>query len=78
MAKLETEGAVNTRAQIEYELARVQRALALTEEACQKTEFEHGAAREALVLAREACRKTEEETGCLADRGFLWSWSSRL
>ena len=29
MAKLETEGAVNTRAQIESELARVQRALAL-------------------------------------------------
>ena len=33
MAKLATEGTVNTRAQIESELARVQRALALTEDA---------------------------------------------
>ena len=33
MAKLEIEGAVNTRAQIESELARVQCALALVEEA---------------------------------------------
>ena len=33
MAKLATEGAINTRAQIESELARVQRALALVEEA---------------------------------------------
>ena len=33
MSKLEIEGAVNTRAQIESELARVQRALALAEEA---------------------------------------------
>ena len=34
MAKLATEGAVNTRVQIESELAQVQRALALAEEAC--------------------------------------------
>ena len=33
MAKLATEGAVNTRAQIQSDLARVQRALALAEEA---------------------------------------------
>ena len=33
MAKLATEGSVNTQAQIESELARVQRALALAEEA---------------------------------------------
>ena len=33
MAKLATEGTVNTRAQIEYELAWVQRALALAEDA---------------------------------------------
>ena len=36
MAKLATEGAVNTRAQIEFELARVQRAFALMKEAHQK------------------------------------------
>ena len=36
MAKLATEGSVNTRAQIESELARVQRAFALMEEARQK------------------------------------------
>ena len=36
MAKLVTEGAVNTRAQIEAELAQVQRALALPEEARQR------------------------------------------
>ena len=67
MAKLETKGAVNTREQIESELARVQRALALVEEARQRAEFEHGAAREALVVAGEACKKAEEENGCLAD-----------
>ena len=67
MAKLATEGAVNTRAQIESELAWVQRALALAEEAHQKAESEHGATREALALAGEACRKAEEESGRLAD-----------
>ena len=65
MAKLETEGAVNTRAQIESELAPVQRALALAEEARQRAESEHGATREALALAGEACRKEEEESGHL-------------
>ena len=67
MAKLATEGAVNTRAQIESELSRVQRALALAEEARQRAESEHGAAREALALAGEACKKAEEENGRLAD-----------
>ena len=67
MAKLETEGAVNTLAQIESELARVQHTLALGEEACQKAESEHGATREALALVGEACRKAEEESGRLAD-----------
>ena len=41
MAKLATEGAVNTRAHIESELAWVQRALALAEEAHRKAESEH-------------------------------------
>ena len=39
MAKLATEGAVNTRAQIESELARVQCALVLAEDARLKAEF---------------------------------------
>ena len=67
MSKLATEGAVNTRAQIESELARVQRALALAEEARRRAEFEHGVAQEALVAAGEACKKTKEESGRLAD-----------
>ena len=67
MTKLATEGAVNARAQIESELARVQRALVLVEEARRRVEFEHGAAREALATVGEACKKAEEENGRLAD-----------
>ena len=67
MTKLVTEGAVNTRAQIESELARVQRALAVVDEARQKAESEHEATREALTLAGEAFRKAEEESGRLAN-----------
>ena len=44
MAKLATEGVVNTRVQIDSELARVQRALALAEEARWRAELERGAA----------------------------------
>ena len=64
---METEGAVNTRAQIESELARVQRALALTEEARRRAELKRGAAQEASAAAREACKKAEEENNHLAD-----------
>ena len=67
MAKLATEGAFNTRAQIESELARVQNALALVEEARWRAEQEHGAAQEALATAGEACKKAEEENGHLVD-----------
>ena len=67
MAKLEMEGAVNTRAQIESELARVQCALALTEDARLKAESEHGVAHEALAIAGEACKKAEEENSHLED-----------
>ena len=67
MAKLATEGAVNTRAQIESELARVQRALALTEEARRRAELDCGAAQEASVAVGETCKKVEEENGHLAD-----------
>ena len=66
MAKLAIEGAVNTRAQMESELAQVQRALALAEEVPWRAEFEHGAAQEALAVAGEACKKAEEENGHLA------------
>ena len=67
MAKLQIEGAVNTQAQVESELARVQRALAVVENARLKAESEHGVAQEALAVAGEACRKAEEENSCLAD-----------
>ena len=67
MAKLAIEGAVNARAQIDSELARVQCALALEENACQRVESEHGVVREALALAREAYRKAKEENDRLTD-----------
>ena len=67
MAKLATEGAFNTRAQIESELARVQNALALAEEARRRAEFDHGAAQEALAATGEACKKVEEENSHLAE-----------
>ena len=66
MAKLATEGAVNTWAQMESELARFQSALVLAEEARRRAEFEHGAAREAL-------KKAKEENGHLADENLPWS-----
>ena len=42
MTKLAIKGAVNAPAQIESELARVQRALALAEDTRQRAESEHG------------------------------------
>ena len=60
MAKLAIEGAVNTRAQIESKLARVQSALVLVEEARRRAEFEHG-------VTQEALKKAEEENDHLAD-----------
>ena len=67
MAKLASEGAFNTRVQIETELAQVQNALALAEEARRRAENEHGATLEALAAAEEACKKAEEENDHLAD-----------
>ena len=49
MAKLAAKGALSTRAHVESELTRVQRALGLAEEARRKAEFDHGAAQEALA-----------------------------
>ena len=62
MAKLETEGAISTRAQIESELARVQRALALAQEARRRAELERGAAQEASAAAGEACKDRSENS----------------
>ena len=59
MAKLQIERAVNTQAQVESKLTRVQRALAVEENAHLRAEFECGVAQEALSMAGEACRKVE-------------------
>ena len=67
MAKLEIEGAVNARAQMESELARVQRALAIANNALLKAESEREVDHKALSLAGEACTKAEEENSRLTD-----------
>ena len=67
MAKFQIEGAVNTRAQVESELARVQRALAVAKNARLKAVSERGVAQEALAVAGEACKKAEKENNRLAD-----------
>ena len=67
MAKLTTEAIVNTRAQIESELAWVCHALSVADNARQRAEAKHGVTREALALAEEARRKAEEESGRLMD-----------
>ena len=67
MAKLSVEGALSTRAQVETELARVQGALGLVEEARRKAEFDRGAAQEVLAATREACKKAEEENSQLGE-----------
>ena len=54
-------------AQVDSELARVQRALVLAEEARRKAEFDHEAAQEALAATGEACKKVEEENSHLAE-----------
>ena len=53
--------------QIDSELAWVQRALELAEEARERAESKHRAAREVLAAAGEACKKEEEENGRLVD-----------
>ena len=67
MAKLSAEGALSTRVQVETELARVQRALGLAEEARRKAEFDRGAAQEVLAATGEACKKAEEENSQLVE-----------
>ena len=65
IARLETEAAGNSRAQVELELTRVQCALTTVEGV--KAESELDSARQALAAAKEACRKAEEENGHLTD-----------
>ena len=67
MAKLEIEGVVNTRAQMESELTRVQRALAVAESAHLKAESKHEATQKALSLAGKPYMKAKEENSCLKD-----------
>ena len=52
---------------MEFELARVQRALAVAKNARLREEFERGVAQEALAMAGEACKKAEEEYSRLMD-----------
>ena len=52
---------------MEYELTRVQRALAAAKIARLKAESEREAAQKALSLAGEACTKVEEENSRLTD-----------
>ena len=68
MAKLQIEGAVNTRPQVESELARVQCALAVLENARLRAESERGVAQEALAVGGEACRKAKEKNNRLMDQ----------
>ena len=67
MAKLKTGGAVNARAQMESELARVQRASVVAESAHLRAKSEREAAQKALSLTGEACTKVEEENSRLTD-----------
>ena len=52
---------------MEFELARVQQALASSEDTRRKVESELDGARQALVASGEAWRKAEEETSRLID-----------
>ena len=67
MAWLETDAAGSAQAQMESELARVQRALTASEGVRMKAESELDSIQQALAAAREACRKAEEETCRLTD-----------
>ena len=67
MANLEIEGVVNTRAQVDSELIRVQRVVTVAEGAHMKADSEHEADQKALSLAREGCKKAEEENNRLTD-----------
>ena len=67
MARLETEASGSARAQVESELARVQRALVALEDAQRKVESELVGAQQALAASGEAWRKTKKEANRLTD-----------
>ena len=67
MARLKIDAAGSTLAQMESKLARVQRALAASEDAQQKVEFELDMAQQALAAFRKACRTEKEEASRLMD-----------
>ena len=67
IARLEIEAAGGARAQMESELARVQRTLAASEDVRQKVESELDEAQQALVTFGKAWRKAEEEASRLTD-----------
>ena len=67
MARLEIDVVGSTRAQMESELARVQRALAASEDTRRKMESELDVAQQALAAFGDACRTTEKEASRLTD-----------
>ena len=67
MARLEIDVAGRAQAQMESELAWVQRALAASEDARRKMESELDAIQQALAASGEACRMAEEEANRLTD-----------
>ena len=64
---MEIDVAGNAWAQMESELARVQRASDASEDARRKMEFELDVAQQALAASEEACRTAEEEASLLTD-----------
>ena len=67
MARLETDVAVSARAQMEFEFARVQRALTASEGIRLKVESELDSVQQALAVAGEACQKAEEDNCHVTD-----------
>ena len=61
MARLEANATGSARAQMEYELTRVQRALTTSEGVRLKAKFELDSVQKALATTKETCRKAEEE-----------------
>ena len=67
MTRLKIDAAGSTLAQMESKLARVQRALAASEDAQQKVESELDMAQQALAAFRKACQTEKEEASRLMD-----------
>ena len=67
MARLDAKAAGSARAQVESKLARVQHALAASEDARKKGEFKLTGVRHALAASEEARRKVDDKASFLAD-----------